>query len=148
LSNRLCQNVAPKQAMVILEGIENYFKNPETSRKDITPGNIINYEETDLSDDARRTKCIFPRGSNYPESAIHSSKSTNMLAGSALGELLPTYVVYKAEQMRDPWTFLCLSDTDYNCTKSGWFDESRFEDWFQSIALPYLKKRGKRFNWR
>jgi len=28
----------------------------------------------------------------------------------------------------------------YNQTKSGWFDLQCFEDWFNSIALPYLKK--------
>jgi len=41
LSHRLCQNIAPKRAMVNPEDIKNYFKNLETTLKDIPPCNII-----------------------------------------------------------------------------------------------------------
>jgi len=80
--------------MVNPENIKNYLKTLETTLKDIPPCNIINYDVTNLSDDPGRKKCIFQRGSKYPERAMQSNKSATslMFVGSATGELLPTYV--------------------------------------------------------
>lgn len=146
VSQRMCQNISPKRAGVDPDSVKVYFSNLQETLKDVPPCNIINYDETNLSDDPGRKKCIFPRGSKYPERAMHSSKSSTsiMFAGSASGELLPTYVVYKAEHMWDSWTNGGPPGTRYNRSKSGWFDSQSFEDWFRSIALPYLKKQDGR----
>ena len=63
-----------------------------------------------------------------------------MYAGTAGGDLLPLYVVYKAECLWDSWTIGGPPNTRYNRSKSGWFEGSSFEDWFDTIALPYCKK--------
>lgn len=143
VSHRLCQNISPKRAEVNPDGVKEYFKNLEQTLKDIPPCNIVNYDETNLSDDPGRKKCIFQRGSKYPERTMHSSKSSTsiMFAGSASGELLPMYVVYRAENLWDSWTYGGPPETRYNRSKSGWFDAQCFEDWFRSIAFPYLKRK-------
>lgn len=124
VSHKLCQNISPRRAEVNPDGVMIYFRNLEETFRDIPPCNIVNYDETNLSDDPGWKKCILLRGSKYPERVMHSSKSCTsiMFAGSASGELLPTYVhvVYRAENLWDSWTY---------------------EDWFRSIALPYFKKK-------
>lgn len=60
-------------------------------------------------------KCMFQRGTKYPEKAMSSygkSSTSTMFAVSASGELLLTYVVYKAEYMWDTWTNGGRSSTD------------------------------------
>ena len=102
----MCQNITPKRAGVSRDQVNNYFTNLETSLKDVPPSNIVNYDETNSTDDPCRKLCIFRRGSKYPERAMHHSKSSTslMFAGSASGVLLPVYVVYKAENL----CFTCL----------------------------------------
>ncbi|CAG5040667.1 unnamed protein product [Parnassius apollo] len=62
-----------------------------------------------------------------------------MIAASATGELLPPYVVYKAQNLYDTWTENGPPGTRYNRSASGWFDANIFEDWIKSIALPYFR---------
>jgi len=42
-----------------------------------------------------------------------------MMAGNAEGELLPPYIVYKAENLYPTWTKNGLKGTRYNRSKSG-----------------------------
>jgi len=73
---------------------------------------------------------------------INSTKTATslMFCGNAQGQVLPPYVVYKAESMWTTWTENGSQGARYNRTKSGWFDSLCFEDWFQSMLLPRLKK--------
>ena len=68
--------------------------------------NIINYDETNLTDNPGRKKQIFKREIRYPERTINCTKTSTslMLAGTAAGAILPLYVVYKAECMWNTWT--------------------------------------------
>nr|XP_047139128.1 uncharacterized protein LOC124815030 [Hydra vulgaris] len=63
-----------------------------------------------------------------------------MFCGNANGELLPPYVVYKAESLWNTWMEHGPPKARYNRSKSGWFDSTCFEDWFFSLLLPRLKK--------
>lgn len=143
LSVRLCQNIAPKRAAVDPAVMKRYFENLEETLRDVPDENIINYDETNLTDDPGRKKCMFRRGVKYPERIIHHSKAaiSVMFAGSASGDLLPVYTVYRAENMWDTWTEGGPPGARYNRSKSGWFDSACFEDWFHTIALPYLKRK-------
>ena len=142
LAHRMCQNIKRYRAGVSPEIINEFFDNLQDALKDIPASNIMNYDETNLADDPGRRKVIAKRGSKYPERIINSTKSANsiMYAGCADGSLLPPYIVYKATNIYDTWTFGGPQGARYNRTKSGWFDLQCFEDWFHSIALPYLKK--------
>lgn len=72
----------------------------------------------------------------------HSKVSTSLMTcGTASGELLPFYIVYKAGRVWDLWTERGPAGTKYDCSKSGWFDSVTFENWFNRILLPHAKKK-------
>ena len=120
----MCQNIKRNRAAVNQEDIINYFDNLTKVLEGVPPTNIINYDETNLSDDPGRRKFICKRGTKYPERAINQSKSATslMFAASADGTLLPTYVIYKAIHLYDTWTEGGPPGTRYNRTPSGWID--------------------------
>ena len=143
LRMRLCQNISRKRAGVSKTAVIEYFNNLQVTLEDIPPQNIINYDETNLSDDPGRKKVVVKRGTN-PERIMNSSKSSTslMLAGTAAGELLPVYVVYKSEKLWDIENG--PNGARYNRSKSGWFDNACFEDWFQVVAFPFCKRKSGR----
>lgn len=107
------------------------------------PESIVNYDETNLTDDPGNKKIICRRGQKHPEKVNDFAKSATslMFSCSGDGKLLPIYVVYIAENLYDSRRIGGPKGTRYGCTKSGWFDQKHFEDWYFSIALPYLRKQ-------
>ena len=65
--------------------------------------------------------------------------SSIMMAGTGDGKLLPPYIVYKSIYLHDIWCNGGPPGCRFNTSKSGWFDQKCFEDWFESVALRYLK---------
>ncbi|XP_062530744.1 uncharacterized protein LOC134200891 [Bombyx mori] len=147
ISQRYSQNIKKKRAEVSPNLIKEYFKELEVSLAGINPSSIINYDETNLTDDPGRKKIITKRGTKYPERVMNSSKSSVslMIAATADGTLLPPYVVYKAQNLYNTWTENGPPGARYNRTQSGWFDATIFEDWIKSIIIPHFKdKVGKK----
>jgi len=142
LAQRLCQNIKRSRAAVSGETINKYFDNLSSSIHGVPAKNIINYDETNLADDPGRKKVLMKRGTRYPERIMNQSKSATsvMYAGAADGTLLPPYIVYKATNLYDTWTFGGPAGARYNRSKSGWFDLTCFSDWFNKIIIPYIKK--------
>lgn len=108
LSERFCQNIKLSRAALTVETINNYFDNLSSSLtlpdgSTIPPERIFNYDETNLSDDPGVKRCIFKRGVKYPERVRDSSKACTslMFCGSAAGQMLPPYVVYKSIHLYD-----------------------------------------------
>lgn len=143
LSVRLANNIKKKRAAVSRETLTEYINNLEGELKDIPPENIFNFDETNLTDDPGNRKIICKRGVKYPERIMNTSKTSIslMYCGNAAGDLLPPYVVYKAEHLWSTWTEGGPDGTRYNRSKSGWFDTLSFEDWFFRTLLPVLKKK-------
>ena len=141
LGRRLAMNIKKKRAAVSRPVIDDYFDGLETSLDGLPPQNIINYDESNLTDDPGRVKCIFRRGTKYPEKIQDSSKTSISLmwAGAGDGTLLPPYVVYRSKHLYDTWCDGGPAGARYGRTMTGWFDEFCFQDWFVTIALPYLK---------
>lgn len=139
---RKCQNINLSRASKSSQEINQYFDNLEEAIKDVDPENIINYDETNFSDNPGITKCLFKRGTKYPEKIMNSSKSaiSIMFAGNALGQLFPPYVVYKSEHLYDSWCNGGPPGTMYNRSKSGWFDSACFSDWFYKLLLPKIRR--------
>lgn len=138
---RMSRNITHRRAKVGHDEVSQYFENLKESLENIPPTNILNYDETNLSDDPGSSKCIFKRGTKYPERILNSSKSciSMMFAGTASGHLLPPYVCYKAERLYDAWVAGGPPGARYNRSKSGWIDEETFADWFKTVALPWAK---------
>jgi len=141
LAVRMCQNIKRSRAGVTRSTI-TYFDNLSNSLDGVPPSNILNYDETNLTDDPGRRKIITKRGTKYPERVMNSSKTSNsvMFAGTADGVLLPPFTVYKAKTISDSWRIGGPKVSKYASSKSGWFDGYSFDDWIKSIAIPYLKK--------
>lgn len=142
LAVRMCQNIKRARAAVSRNIIMEYFENLRGEIEDIPNCNIINYDETNLSDDPGRKRIITKRGCKYPERVANFSKTATslMFAASATGDLLPPYVVYKSTNLYDTWTTNGPPGTRYNRTKSGWFDAVCFEDWLKKILIPHFNK--------
>lgn len=142
LTRRGCQNIKTSRAELKQEDFEQYFDNLSHVVQDVPAENILNYDETNLSDDPGQEKLIFKRGKKYPERIQNYSKGSIsiMFAGTAAGELLPSYVVYKSVNIWSSWTTGGPRGTRYNRSKSGWFDAICFDDWFRTIVLPWARK--------
>lgn len=142
ISPRTCRNICQKRATVTKQSLEAYFDNLALSLDGVSPENAINFDETCFADDPGVKKCIFRRGTKYPDRLMNSSKASTsvMFACTAAGKLLPPYVVYKAEHLHDKWIEGGNPDVRYNRSRSGWFDKTCFEDWFHSVVLPYFRR--------
>ena len=118
---KLCQNITRKREAVSKTAIISYFNNLQETLEDILPQHIINYDETNLSDDPGRKKVVVKRGTKYPERIMSSSKSSTsiMFAGTAADELLPAYVVYKAEKLWATRTENGPIEARYNRSRYG-----------------------------
>jgi len=140
ITPRICQNIKRARAAVSPEQINNYFNYLEKSIDGVPPSNIINYDETNLSDDPGRSKVIAKKGMKYPERIMNSTKSSTSIMFAVSGDVLSTFVVYKSTYLYGPWRNGAPKGTRFNCSKSGWFDTKCFEDWVFTVAIPYLKK--------
>lgn len=130
------QNIKISRAAISPEVINEYFDNLEVELKDVPAGNIVNYDETNLSDDPGRKKVITRRGCKYPERVMNSTKSSVsvMFAAAGDGNMLSPYVVYKALHLYQSWTENGPKNSPYNRTKSGWFDAFCFQDWVEIVT--------------
>jgi hypothetical protein len=87
-------------------------------------------------------KAIFRRGCKYAEQVGDHSKTaiSVMFCGSATGQLLPPYVVYKGSNVYDSWCAGGPKGAVYTSSPSGWFDMFIFGDWFKKIFLPAVRR--------
>ncbi|CAI6357713.1 unnamed protein product [Macrosiphum euphorbiae] len=142
LKPRLAENIKRSRAAVSRTVINAYFDNLAVTLENIPPQNIVNYDETNFIDDPGRTKVLIRKNAKHADSIMDSSKSATsvMFCVDASGGMLPPYVVYKSLQMWEPWTLGGPDGCRYNRSPSGWFDQSIFEDWFQTIIIPHFRR--------
>lgn len=142
LSKRYAENIKRARSEVSEQMIKDYFEELRTSIDGIPETHIINFDETNFSDDPGKKRVIVKRGAKHPERCVDSSKASFsvMMAGAANGVLLAPYIVYKSEHIYDTWTQHGPKGARYNRSKSGWFDTTIFEDWFASLVLPFVKR--------
>ncbi|XP_041985244.1 uncharacterized protein LOC121737649 isoform X2 [Aricia agestis] len=147
ISLRLSENFNRVRAAVSPEIINQYFDELGLSLDGVPLCNLVNYDETNLSEDPGRRKIICKRGAKYPERMMNHGKGyiSLMLAAAADGTLLPPYVVYKSQHLYDTWTTGGPEGCRYNRTVSGWFDRHTFEEWVRTVIYSYFKdKTGKK----
>lgn len=142
LSSRICQNISRKRAAVTEQEVAAYFDRLENSLRGVPPQNIINYDETNITDDPKGKLQIFRRGIKHAERIMNTTKSSTsiMFAITASGMNLSPYVVYKAERLQQSWIEGGPVDVVYNRTSSGWFDSDCFVDWFKKVAVNYFRR--------
>lgn len=118
---RLCQNIKRCRAAVSKETINLYFDNLATSLEGIPLSHIINYDETNLTDDPGRHKIIAKLGTRYPERILNSTKSSIsiMFTACADGTLLPPSTVYKSKHLHEGWRIGGPKGARFNRSQSG-----------------------------
>lgn len=141
IRQRVAENMKRARAKVSHEIVEKFFNNLEPTVEGVPPENIINYDESAFVNDPGKEKVVVRRGTKYPSKITeHSRVSVSvMVSGTASGDFLPPYVVYKSDCLWSTWVLDGIHGARYNRTKSGWFDQRTFEDWFHKIAFKYLK---------
>ncbi|KAJ8931634.1 hypothetical protein NQ314_015428 [Rhamnusium bicolor] len=138
LTARFAANIKRNRAATDESILREYINNLAEIIRDVPEQNIWNFDETNLTDDPGQKKIICRRGVKYPEKICNFSKSSTslMICGSAAGELLPPYVIYKSSQLWTTWTEAGPPKCRYHHTTSGWFDSVTFSDWF--VTNPEL----------
>lgn len=141
LTFRTTQNIKKVRAEQGLEKMKMFFDNLLDTLKDVPPTNILNYDETNLSDNPGTSKFVFRKGVKHPERILNTTKSciSIMFTASAAGACLPVYVVYKSTNLYSEWLEGGPNGARYNCSKSGWFDTASFEDYFKTIVIEWAK---------
>ncbi|KAK3919866.1 Thioredoxin reductase 2, mitochondrial [Frankliniella fusca] len=94
--NRLVPKfIKSARAKVDPETVNKYFDNLEKALNGVPTANILNFDETNLSDDPANKQVIVRRGEKYAVKVMTTSKTaiSLMFAGTASGTLLPPYVV-------------------------------------------------------
>ena len=138
LCARFPSKIKPKRASVTKEEVLQYFENLKESLKGVEPGNIYNFDETNFTDDPKRSKCLVRRGIRRHEKVESHSKTafSVMFCGNATGEHMPPMVVYKAKNMYEGWKSEAITGAVFDASESGWFDIRTFEIWFFRVFLP------------
>ncbi|KAE8741228.1 hypothetical protein FOCC_FOCC013243 [Frankliniella occidentalis] len=141
LNSKVPKLIKAVRAKVDPATINRYFENLAESLEGIPPENILNFDETNLTDDPANRTVIIRRKEKYPVKVMTTSKSaiSLMFAGTAAGTLLPPYVVYKSKELSETWTTDGPPATRYNRSKSGWFDMAIFEDWFRTTLFSWAE---------
>lgn len=136
-------NISRKRAQVGMEQINSFFDYIEQELVNVPAENIFNFDESGFHDQPKKTKVLFRRSCRHPEVVRNSTKScfTVMFCGSAAGELLPPYIIFKGTHKWTDWMFKALPGSRMNVSKSGWIDTPIFDDWFQNQLLPVLRKK-------
>ena len=136
LSARMASNIKRSRAQVNEETVRNFFKNEHDI---IAPENIVNYDETNLTDDPGKKWVLVRRGRRRVENVKDSSKTSIsvMWAGTAAGQMLPPCVVYKSKNTYEGWTAGATRGTYFTQSERGWFDSKTFEEWFFNVVLPF-----------
>lgn len=105
LSVRLVVNIKRLRANITEGILRDYIAKLQITLDRIPSTHIYNFDESNLSDDPGRLKVVVKQDTKYPELVCISSKVAYsiMLCGLTAGELLPMYVVYKAECLWTTW---------------------------------------------
>lgn len=121
LTTRWSENIKRNRAKVSPAVVNEYFDNLEETVRDIPPENIVNFDETNFTDDPEAKKVIIRKGQKHVENVLDHSKTSYsvMFAGAADGKVLPPYVVYAALHLYPTWTDGGPRGCRYNRTKSG-----------------------------
>ncbi|GLV37577.1 hypothetical protein CBL_20389 [Carabus blaptoides fortunei] len=123
------------RAQLYEESENRYFDEFSATGENISAVNIVNFDETSLSDNPARAPVLVPKHAKHANRNMDSSKSSVsvMFACAADGTLLPPYVVDKATNLYPEWLEIGPPGCRYN--------RELFEDWFTFIALPYFRKK-------
>ena len=110
------------------------------------PDCILNYDETALGDDAGDPRVITRRSTKTARAVLNNNRANRsiMFAVTGDGTCLAPYVCTKAKFKEDEITAFSPPHCFYGTSKSGWFNMSVFDSWFESVVVPWALSKGDR----
>ena len=103
---------------------------------------LWNCDETGICTAVASRKILARRGEkNVHETGGGSGREniTILACGSAIGEKLPPYIVYKGKNLMIAHTQGGPRDTRYSMSDSGWMEGANFVEWFRNVFLPAVE---------
>ena len=103
---------------------------------------LWNCDETGICTSVSARRVLVKRGTRgVSEVGCGSGREhiTTLFCGSAVGERLPPYVVYKAATIDYGWTVGGPPHTLYSVSSSGWMETPHFQEWFEKLFLPAVE---------
>lgn len=107
---------------------------------------LWNCDETAFATDVASKKILARRGDkNVHETGGGSGREyiTVLGCGSASGERLPPYIVYKGKNLWSSWTRNGLAGTLYAVSDSGWMERPHFLQWAKKLFIPSVASKLK-----
>lgn len=94
------------RAMVNEDIINEYFDKLEVTMSGVAPNIILNYDETNITDDPGQKKVVVRRGSRHPERIIDFIKLSISVMFTAVADdtFLPPFITYMRENLYNTWT--------------------------------------------
>ena len=77
ISNRKASNISTDRAKITRDVIDRFFDNYVKSVDGVTTDCIINYDETNLTDDPGYKNYFYKRGTKYPERVVNYSQKNS-----------------------------------------------------------------------
>lgn len=132
---KLCRNIPSRGHFIERDTVKQYILNLSSVVQTVRPENILNFMEVGLTGDPLRSMTVELRELRYPvgKRKVKSSAAL-MLACTAVGKMLPSYVIFEGKPInitKGP------APGEYYATKTGWFDETAFQQWLESVLLPW-----------
>lgn len=100
---------------------------------------IWNCDETGVCTSVASRKILARRGDkDVHETGGGSGREfiTILAGGSAIGEKLPPYIIYKGKNLMSSHTRGGPPKTRYSMSSSGWMEEANFLEWFKKVFIP------------
>jgi transposase-like protein len=143
-------NIKRSRAKISPQILREFFAHLTPNLDGVTAGHFFNYDESNLKDDPGADDCFFAGNSKYYEQVRNHSKTaiSIMFCCSADGKMLPPMVVYKSGtgSVYQSWCEGGPAGTTYAASKNGWFDMSKFNQWFKEarVFLHFQINKGKK----
>ena len=125
------------------ETMNNYF----TMLKDTltenglldSPSQIYNVDETGMPLDHRPPKIVTVKGQKKVRSRTSGNKSqiTVIACVSAVGHVIPPFVIFDSKGLNYQWTKGEVVGTRYGLSSTGWVDTDLFKSWLNDHLLKY-----------
>ena len=98
------------------------------------PAQMFNCDESGFNTDSSSEKFFTKRGRKNPVKVVggNGKESYTVLeCSNAMGDIIPSYVLFKGKHLYTEWCSGGPKDTAYNVTDSGWMAEHSFYAWVQ-----------------
>lgn len=106
-----------------------------------SPGQIYNVDETGMPLNHRPPNVVAKRGQKKVRTRTTGDKSQVTVVGcvSAVGHVIPPYIIFDAASLNVAWTQNEIPGSKYALSSKGWIDTELFYEWFKhflQFAVP------------